>query len=147
MKELANQIKSVIGLRAYNQFINQNPGNEDLRWIIKSGKTKITNNEGKRVIFVESDSQRWWVFFNDFFIPLINHYFYKDKEITQKLITVFCEKWRSYEGASLAFWAQSLDEYFDGDTNELLVFFPEPERQNLKKLIEFRLSQIKSQKE
>jgi hypothetical protein len=144
MKELANKIKSIIGLKAYNQFIVQNPGIENLRWVINSGVTKIINNEGKRVVFVETDSQRWWIFFNDLFVPVLNYYFSKDQVITQKLIMAFCEKWRTYQGTSLAFWAQALDESFLGDTNDLLPLFPEPERSLLRKIVEFRLERIKN---
>lgn len=144
MKELANKIKSIIGLKAYNRFIVQNPGIENLRWVINSGVTKIINNEGKRVVFVETDSQRWWIFFNDLFVPVLNYYFSKDQVITQKLIMAFCEKWRTYQGTSLAFWAQALDESFLGNTNDLLPLFPEPERSLLRKMVEFRLERIKN---
>ena len=146
MKELANKIKRIIGLKAYNRFIVRNPGIENLRWIINSGVTKTLDNKGKRMVFVESESQRWWIFFNDFFIPMINYYFSKDKAITHKLIMAFCEKWRTYQGTSLAFWAQALDENFLGDTNDLLLLFPEPEKSLLRKLTEFRLERIESLK-
>jgi hypothetical protein len=147
MKEFANEIKKIIGLKSYNRFISGGSALNDLRMLINSGVVRYVNDLGKKVEIVESDSHRWFVIFTDFFIPIVNYYFSKDKEIIQKLITAFCNTWRSYKGSSLAFWALELDICFKGDSNDLLPFFPEPEQTILRHHIEYREKRAKEYKE
>lgn len=137
IKEFANKIKKVIGLKSYNRFVERNSGIDNLRWLINSGVKKRIDELGKKIVTTESDSDRWWIIFHDFYMPLLNYYFTKDKNITQEIITIFCETWRSYEGTSLFFWSQELDMYFSGDTKDLLPFFPEPERNILRRSVDF----------
>lgn len=126
MKELASEIKKIIGLKAYNRFIARNPGNHDLRAIIKSSAEKRLSMRLNK--YLSQIRNKWYIFFFDFYIPIVNYYFRKDRVILQKLIDVFITHYRNVKGADLEFWAQELDLFFEGNVTDLAFYFPDPEK-------------------
>ncbi len=127
MRRFAEQIKVVVGKQTYDYLMESNPSGENLNWIFS-----------RKGIQLEPLSNRWWAFYNYFFIPLLNDLFNRDKKKLSEVINLFCKTYNKKNGRNLGYWSLELDANFIADPELLLEYFPEPQRSMLNQQTVYR---------
>jgi hypothetical protein len=127
LKSFANQVKLLIGKISYKELMENNPSGESLHWLF-SPKALL-----------ESESIRWWTFYNHFFIPTLNHYFHQDRMLFKQLVYIFYGVYRDNKGNHLGYWAQELALNFTGSLSDLVNYFSEPEKSDLISAIKYEI--------
>jgi hypothetical protein len=127
LNTFANQVKLLIGISSYQELMDNNSSGESLNWLFTPKA------------LLESESVQWWTFYNYFFTPTLNHYFYQDRTLFQQLIYIFCEVYRDNQGNHLGYWAQELALNFTGILSDLVNYFSEPEKSDLISAIKYEI--------